>query len=142
MQRRGAMSDFTQIIDEELRVSAEDFPADRDDEMAWHFTDKDIRGLPVRVAERVEETMFDPHAVASVIATIGHERDEWKKKHEQLLGPTDRLLDTQRRLLDETEEKLRKSERENMRLVVEMDELRQNIQDQAEIIERYEAPPQ
>jgi hypothetical protein len=58
------------------------------------------------------------------------------------LGPTDRLLDTQRRLLDETEEKLRKSERENMRLVVEMDELRQNIQDQAEIIERYEAPPQ
>jgi hypothetical protein len=104
MQRRGAMSDFTQIIDEELRVSAEDFPADRDDEMAWHFTDK--------------------------------------KKHEQLLGPTDRLLDTQRRLLDETEEKLRKSERENMRLVVEMDELRQNIQDQAEIIERYEAPPQ
>jgi hypothetical protein len=86
MQRRGAMSDFTQIIDEELRVSAEDFPADRDDEMAWHFTDKDIRGLLVRVAERVEETMFDPHAVASVIATIGHERDEWKKKHEQLLG--------------------------------------------------------
>jgi hypothetical protein len=29
---------------------------------------------------------------------------------------------------------------ENLRLVVEMDELRQTIQDQAEIIERYEAP--
>lgn len=135
------MSDFTQIINECLAVSAEDFPADRDDETAWHFTDNDIRGLLGRVAERVEEQMFDPVKVGEVVAKLSIERDEWKKKHAQLLEPTNRLLDTQRRLLDETGEKLRRSERENMRLVVEMDELRQTIQDQAEIIERYEAPP-
>lgn len=73
------MTDFTQIINECLAVSAEDFPAEPDDERAWHFTDKDIRGLLARVAERVEEQMFDPHRVASVVATIAHERDTARK---------------------------------------------------------------
>lgn len=40
------------------------------------------------------------------------ERDEWKAKHANLLGPTDHLLDTMRRLLDEGEERLRKALRE------------------------------
>jgi hypothetical protein len=39
------MSDFTEIINECLAVSAEDFPADRDDVKTWHFTDMQIRHL-------------------------------------------------------------------------------------------------
>jgi hypothetical protein len=54
------MTDFTDIINECLAVAGEDFPADPNDETAWHFTDKDIRGLLARVAERVEEEMLDP----------------------------------------------------------------------------------
>jgi hypothetical protein len=71
-----SMSDFTQIINECLAVSGEDFPADPKDQTAWHFTDKDIRGLLARVAERVEETMLDPAKVGEVVAKLAIERDQ------------------------------------------------------------------
>lgn len=40
---------------------------------------------------------------------------------------------------EEALQRVERLERECLRLVMEMDELRQNIHDQAEIIERYEA---
>jgi hypothetical protein len=70
------MTDFTDIINECLAVAGEDFPADPNDETAWHFTDKDIRGLLARVAERVEEEMLDPVKVGEVVAKLSIERDE------------------------------------------------------------------
>jgi hypothetical protein len=110
------MSDFTEIINECLAVSAEDFPADRDDVKTWHFTDMQIRHLLARVAERVEETMLDPAKVGEVVAKLSIERDQAMCRAGTL-------------------------EQENLRLVVEFDDLHQTIQDQAEIIERYGAPP-
>lgn len=49
------MSDWEQIIEEELAVSAEDFPSDPDAPGVWAFTDEELRKLLTRVAERAVE---------------------------------------------------------------------------------------
>ena len=65
---------FKHIIEEELAVSAEDFPTEPGDENAWHFDHEQIWNLLGRVAERVEED-----AAIDKFIRLRSQRDESRK---------------------------------------------------------------
>jgi hypothetical protein len=75
-----------QIIEQCLASVAEYHPPCKVPEGIWAFTDRTLRSLLQRAVESKEEVMFDPHAVASVVATLSMQRDEARKLLQVALG--------------------------------------------------------
>lgn len=132
------MIELEEIVDAELE--------------AWHVPENKItiRDLLLRTALAVADRMLDPAEVGRQIGQLAAERDHARAERDQELcrrqqepclrcAHVDQFIETLEQERDEARRKNANLVAENLRLVVEMDDMTQTIQDQAEIIERLEA---